>query len=278
MASRKSTSDGTFTDGNIKRAEAGRSGPAIPPTIAPHNLAEELRKKFTRELTFDPSDPASIFWDGGRKFSAARKVEFLQQLATHGRIGLAAHKVGVSSYTVNEHREKDPVFAELVQRCVEIYKESVVAILTTQAIEGIPEYKWDKEGNIIGFRRVLEPQLRLAILRHADPSYCETTKQEITVQPAVVQLPTPADDVGQWGKVLEALESGAALPGEGKVLEAGETAGDVTTGQPGGTDSDSFTAIVEAGAESDLAKAASGDGKGFRLEASEFEDTWQRDR
>jgi hypothetical protein len=186
----------------------------------------ELLAKMRRKPSFDPADPSSMFYDSGRKLTAEKKVEYLQHLAEYGRVGLAAHYVGVTDTTVGQHRQKDPLFNELCDVAYKCYQDSVVGLITQQALMGITEYRWDKEGNILSVRRTFETRLRELILKHADSAYNETQKQEVTVQGGTVFVPPPAENVSDWPRMVAAMADGGSMP----ALGAGVTV--ETTGVP----------------------------------------------
>jgi hypothetical protein len=186
----------------------------------------ELLAKMRRTPSFDPADPSSMFYDVGRKLTAEKKVEYLKHLATYGRVGLAAHYVGVTDGTVTQHRKKDPLFDELCTVAANCYREACVGLITQQALMGITEYRWDKEGNILSVRRTFETRLRELILKHADPAYNETQKQEVTVQGGTVFVPPPAENVADWPAMVAAMADSGSMP----ALSAGVTV--ETTGVP----------------------------------------------
>ncbi len=187
----------------------------------------------SRRPDFDPKNPESMFHNVGRKFTAELKLEFLAHLANYGRLGLAASYVGVTHGCVNEHRKTDPRFDELVLEAISHHREETVGIMVKQAVEGHPEYKFDKDGNLLSARRMFEPSLRLCVLKYYEPGFIETQKQEITVQGGAIMVPAPVADIGNWGAVVAASEAGGT-PMVSSPSSAGGTSHESTRALPAG--------------------------------------------
>lgn len=178
------------------------------------------------EPSYDPDDKNSLFWAIGRKFTAEMKVKFLQMTAKYGRVGLAAHSVGISKNTVATHRATDKRFDELVREAESFYREATAAVIMQQAREGLIERKWNSAGQLISERRTYETQLRIKLLDWCDPSFNSAQKQEITVKGGAVMVPGPVDSVEDWNSVLAALndlEKGANKPAIAATFDASST-------------------------------------------------------
>ena len=188
----------------ISRDPTGRSNAGF---VGSTNPAADLKDLMSRRPDFDPANPESMFHNVGRKFTAELKLEFLTHLAECGRLGLSASYVGVTYACVIDHRKSDPRFDELVIEAMQHHREQTVAVMIRQAVEGHPEYKFDKEGNLLSARRMFEPALRLAILKGYAPEFVETQKQELTVQGGAVLVPSPTADVSNWANVVASLDA-----------------------------------------------------------------------
>lgn len=194
-----------------------------PGSVKSTNPAADLKEMLAKRPDFDPKNPASMFHNVGRKFTAQLKLEFLEHLAEWGRIGMAAHSVGVTQACVLDHRKTDPRFDELCVEAMTYHREQTISVMVRQAIEGHPEYKYDKEGNLLSARRMFEPALRLAVLKYYEPGFIETQKQELTVQGGAIMVPAPTADVSNWASVVASLENGASAPPSAPTLPAGAT-------------------------------------------------------
>jgi hypothetical protein len=194
------------------------SGPLYVPgrhnsaNVQSTNPAADLKDIMARRPDFNPANPESMFHNVGRKLTATLKIEFLEHLAEWGRIGMAAEHVGVTHSCIIDHRKSDPRFDELCLGAINYHKEQTVATILRQAVEGHPEYKFDREGNLLSVRRMFEPAIRLAILKGYAPEFVETQKQEITHQGGAILVPSPTSDVSNWASVVAGLENGTVPP------------------------------------------------------------------
>lgn len=131
---------------------------------------------------------------------------------------MAAEHVGVTHGCVIEHRKSDPRFDELCLGAINYHREQTVSTIIRQAVEGHPEYKFDRDGNILSVRRMFEPAIRLAILKGYAPEFIETQKSEITHQGGAIMVPAPTADVSNWSAVVSSLEAGTSVPALGQGL------------------------------------------------------------
>jgi hypothetical protein len=166
---------------------------------------------------WDREDPESLWYVGYRKFSPERRELFLSKLATTGRALLSATLAGVSHDTVTRHREQDPDFDAACKLANHMYHESVVARLTSQALVGQVDERYDKEGKLLSRRTSYEQQLRIRMLQRADSSYQDASKQEVSVVGGAVVVPAPIDSVESWDDVVRRHTGGGQSP----ALEAG---------------------------------------------------------
>jgi hypothetical protein len=185
-------------------------------------------------------DPESLWYCGYRKFSPERREIFLTKLAQTGRVIQSAMWAGINESTVRNHRKADPEFDTACKLAEQMYHESVVVRLTHQALVGQIDERKDKEGNVISRRVSYEQQLRIRLLQRADPSYQDSSKQEVSVVGGAVVVPAPIDSVESWDDVVRRHTgggnstggSGGSLPSpdsgpkalaEGRVVKRGQS-------------------------------------------------------
>ena len=154
-----------------------------------------------------------------RKFSPERREAFLLHLAETGRIKLSAFRVGVMTKTIEQHRKKDPDFDELCNEAQNLYHETTAALITSQARAGMTDERFDKEGNLLSRRVSYETQIRLAMLKRADPSYIEVKKEEVAITGGAVIVPAPTDSVESWDDVVRRY-SGQTIDTSGSEVSA----------------------------------------------------------
>lgn len=240
----------------VPRGSSG-SGPLYVPgrlsagNVKSTNPAADLKEMMALRPDFNPQNPESMFHNVGRKLTASLKIEFLEHLAEWGRLGMAAEHVGVTMTCVIEHRKSDSRFDELCLGAINYHREQTVATIIRQAIEGHPEYKFDRDGNILSVRRMFEPAIRLAILKGYAPEFIETQKQEITHQGGAIMVPAPTADVSNWQAVVSSLEAGASvptldrgLPGGSSVKASLDVTGELGDGTPTNSDPDSLSYLA----------------------------------
>lgn len=178
---------------------------------------------------WDRDDAESLWYVNYRKFTPERREMYLIKLAQTGRVGQSAMWAGIHQKTVARAREQDPEFDEACKYAYEMYHESVVTRLTYQALTGQVDERRDKEGNVISRRVSYEQQLRIRLLQRADPSYQDSSKQEVSVVGGAVVVPAPIDSVESWDDVVKRHTGGgvsASAVGQGPALESSGPAGE----------------------------------------------------
>ncbi len=223
------TADGTLV-------ETSGSGPVQTMRIIPPADMRELVKLGIAPCeipNWDKNDPDSAYNLRYRKFSPERKIVFLTKLEQHGRTLLACRFAGISHQTVLEHRKADPEFEQAVKDAEAMYHEMCVASILHQARVGQVDERWDKEGNLISRRVSYETKLREMIVKRADSSYNDVSRQEVAVVGGAVVVPAPVDSVESWDAIVarhtgspaspESLPEGPVEPGkalsEGRVVK-----------------------------------------------------------
>jgi len=203
-------------DGSYR--ESTGSGPNIKLStpIGPIDMPDLVRRGLVVEAkpNWDPTDPESNWACIGsyRKFTPERRAIFLSKLEETGRTLLSARFAGVNKTTIFEHRKADPAFDEACKLAEDMYHEMCAASITAQARAGMIDERWDKEGNLLSRRVSYETRLREKLLDRADPSYRDTSRQEVAVVGGAVVVPAPTDSVETWDQVV-ARHTGSPVAG-----------------------------------------------------------------
>lgn len=113
------------------------------------------------------------------KFDDDQKEIYLASIAEHSRKGDAASAAGVSSGTVDKHRQNDPEFAEQELQALKRYRDKLVTHIQKLALEGEEIKRYDKEGNLIEERRVYPIRLIEMEAKRVEPEYRD--KQSIDI-------------------------------------------------------------------------------------------------
>lgn len=158
---------------------------------------------------WNKDDPDSNWYLPYKKFGPERREIFLTKLEQTGRVVLSAQFAGVAAHTVSRARKESPEFDEACKTAEAMYHEMVVARLTSQALAGQVDEKYDKEGNLLSRRTSYEQQMRILMLKRADPSYNDISRQEVSVVGGAVVVPAPIDSVESWDDVVKKYTSGA---------------------------------------------------------------------
>lgn len=124
------------------------------------------------------------------KFDDIQKKIYCDELANFGLKGQAGRAAGVSMNTVHRHREDDPDFAEAEQVAIDQYAQKIINHHQNLCLEGELHQTFDKDGKVIGEKRVYPIQLIAMELKRVEPAYRE--KQVLELNP------------GQGGGVLVA--------------------------------------------------------------------------
>jgi len=139
-------------------------------------------------------DPEKVTFDDKKKF------EFLKHYFRHGKKGIAARQAGVNPSTVNNHLKEDPDFLLAFTECRDARAEMIVSRLETEALEGIYEPIFDKDGVHVGDKLKLETNLRLAVLKRYDPAYKENSGTTINNNVAGVVVMPAVTTKEEWTK------------------------------------------------------------------------------
>jgi hypothetical protein len=105
-------------------------------------------------------------------FTPARKLRFLDELARHGNVRVAAARVGVSRSGVYLARGRDGVFAAAWRAALVLGRDRAVAEVAERALEGWQEPVFYR-GQQVALRRRYDTRLLLAHLARLDKACAE---------------------------------------------------------------------------------------------------------
>lgn len=134
-----------------------------------------------------------------RKFdNDAAKGTFLEQFATHGRMGEAAAAAGVSTQTVRKAVEDDEDFAEAVMMAEESYREKLISHHQDLLFNGTEKITYGKEGQIVARERIYPIRLIELELKKHDKGYREKQEVDITHKGGVMIAPAETKTIDDW--------------------------------------------------------------------------------
>ena len=128
-------------------------------------------------------------------WSAARRVRFLDALARHGNVRVAAGAVGLAHQTAYRLRRRDPTFAAGWDAALVLARDVAEQVLAERAIDGVEEIVFYR-GEEVGRRRRFDTRLLLAHLARLD---------------ARADDPAAARHAGRFDDLLGAIGAGLAL-------------------------------------------------------------------
>lgn len=137
-----------------------------------------------------------------RKFTPDRVEKFLTHLSEHGVLKLACLQAGLSPTTIINYRKENPEFNEQVLIAIDTYDALVEAQITAQALSGMEDIKYDRDGNVISRRVTYEQQIRLAMLKKANKDYVSVEKQQVGVVGGIVAIPAPQESTESWDDIV----------------------------------------------------------------------------
>lgn len=111
-----------------------------------------------------PTLPPTPRHDG---WTAARKAQFLDDLAGHGNVQAACARVGLSREAAYRLRRRDELFARAWAAALVLGREASAEVLGCRALEGVEEEIWYR-GEVVGTRRRYDNRLLLAHVARLD--------------------------------------------------------------------------------------------------------------
>lgn len=138
----------------------------------------------------------------------ARKLRFLDELARHGNVRVAAARVGVSRSGVYLARGRDGVFAAAWRAALVLGRDRAVAEVAERALEGWQEPVFYR-GQQVALRRRYDTRLLLAHLARLDKACAEFDDEgEGAGESGAEAL------AAQYDSLRAALADGGANPGD----------------------------------------------------------------
>jgi len=199
---RASTGGGPLTSMKIRKPPPSMLKEAAEAGLCPEGGFDFDQGKISEvsgQLEFSENSVISAKY---RKFTPERRKIFLQKLAETGLYKLSAMVAGISLDTISKHRKADEDFDFEVTQAEDNYRQMCVGLITRQALTGMKDIKYDRDGNIISERTTYEQQLRQLILKWADPSYNLVEKSESKVTAGVVAIPLPESTTDSWDDIV----------------------------------------------------------------------------
>jgi hypothetical protein len=140
-----------------------------------------------------------------------QKILYLSKLEQRGSRQLALRAAGLTNARVDREIELDPVFAHAIEDALESFKGRTAATIVAQAIEGDVEYKYDRDGNVVGERICRETRLREVVLKGVEPMYREKHTETNIVLGGAVMVPLPASSEDEFKQIVETTGAPAKL-------------------------------------------------------------------
>jgi hypothetical protein len=175
--------------------------------VARINKGERITPDTIQTLSeWDPDHPNSR-WHALKAahepLNKREKMLFLMKLEQYGSRQIAARHAELTLRRIEREIEMDPVFAHAIEDALESFKGRTAATIVAQAIAGDVEYKYDRDGNIVGERIVRETRLREVVLKGVAPEYRDLRPETNIVLGGAVMVPLPAADENAFNKLVE---------------------------------------------------------------------------
>lgn len=141
------------------------------------------------------------------KLDEASLALFLDAYEECGIISRAAAKANLSYASINRHAKNDPAFKELMEERKQAWVvENLDRPIQEAGIIGIDHPIFDRNGNKIGDKRIIHPQLGLAFARKHDPAYREQQEVEHKHTGGVLVVTMPVKSADDFARA-----NGAAI-------------------------------------------------------------------
>jgi len=192
--------------------EDPKEGPPI--TSAPRHPVYVEYYKPTPPVRYDRTwrDKATA----SLKFTPEVQAVFLTHLARTGRWAHSSRAAGISFETVRRHRDQDKIFGDACEAAIQEYRDHIQEAVYEQGVVGIFQPMFDKDGHLVGWKRIVNGTVLLAEARRVNPEYREKTEVDMNLSGGVVVAPATVTPE-QWAKM--AAEHAAS--GKATALEAG---------------------------------------------------------
>ena len=161
------------------------------------------RRKFNTNLPF--LDRKNFGEGTTIKFTQAKKVKFLQSLATSGLRVTASIYSGVTLATVDKHIESDHIFKEQYGEAMAYFNEQVIeGEIKRRAVDGVVEdiySNYKGQGNVVGKKRVFSDKLLEMLAKANIAKFAEKTPPSIGLSTTGVLVVNASDpDPKSWAE------------------------------------------------------------------------------
>lgn len=150
------------------------------------------------------------------EFTPERKAMFLEHFRKHGLQWLAAEYAGVRPETVQDHKRKDEVFAELYEAAKEAQTDDMIREAQRRAVEGVDEPiiggKFKDE--VVTTVKRYSDRLLETLLRSRREEFRNNAKIDASVSGGVLVLPSSNPTIDDWEKEHGEAAKGMPEPGE----------------------------------------------------------------
>lgn len=142
---------------------------------------------------------------------------YLEYLERWGKKELSAKAAGISYTSMACFRDDNPEFAAAEEAVLALRSQRIAQQLEREAMQGSTSITYDKDGNILNERKVLETPLRLAMLKRHGEGYVEKSELDITTkghQVGAIVVPQGLT-MEQWKEEYEKQQSSNKTPNQG---------------------------------------------------------------
>ncbi len=152
------------------------------------------------------------------KFTDELKVRFIELLSVYGVKYKCARAVGIAPMTFNDHMNKDPEFAELVDQAMEHFRGSLEETIIDRAVHGWIE-PVVSAGVIVGYVKKFDNRLLELLLKRHIADFRDKQQMDVNVSGGVLVAPQTPTSVEDWQKqhtpgLPEAQPDGIVSPEE----------------------------------------------------------------
>lgn len=149
------------------------------------------------------------------KFDDRQKLVYCEFLAETGRKTHAAMAAAVCEQTVANHLKNDPEFADMVQRALGQYRDTILGHAYKLSVEGVDEpiVGGKDKDEVVAYKKVYATNILAMEMRKVDPSYKDRAEVDVNMKGGV--LVTPAQmSPDEWASKYAPKEGEGDTNGE----------------------------------------------------------------
>lgn len=138
-----------------------------------------------------------------------RLLRFLYELSTRGSVLRAAIYAGYQDTSqVQKWRKKSPEFAAAWEIALAAAADIVEDTAWKVGVEGVFEAERDKDGNVVGYKRVRSQKILEVMLKRHKPEYREKIENQVTHnhKVGVALIPTTIADPKLWEQAAKQVQ------------------------------------------------------------------------